>query len=476
MFDHLLSLVEPWMLAALSIGWLIYLVCLVIWIVLQKRPPLSTLSWILSLAALPVLGFFIYFFLGPQKIKRQRRKRAKRSRLASEPPSDSALAPDALSERGRALSRLLRATCGVPLSSAGQVDLLVGGADTFAALHAAITDARSHIHLATYIFEPDGVGLPLLEALTAAARRGVCVRLLVDAVGSPKLRRRHTRALRAAGGKVVAFHPFRLATLRPLLNLRLHRKIAVIDGRFGFLGGVNITQDESRAFGEHAFHDLHLRVEGAVVAWLQTLFIDDWSYASKTPLSDRGLFPPIADGAVAAQIIGSGPEGIWEPIHRLYLQSINHAQSRVWMVTPYFVPGEADLFALSNAALRGVDVRILVPRRSDSLVVTFAARSYFDALLEAGVRIYEYRPTMLHSKALLLDDDCALIGSANFDQRSFRLNFEVCAVIYDLPFAALLDRQFERDFSQSRRLSRPRPVGPMRRLAEACARLLSPLL
>ncbi len=467
---------DEWQLA-ISIGWLLYVLALVVWIVLQKRPPLSTLSWVLALAALPVIGLLIYFFLGPQKIKRQRIRRARmRSLHGKQAPHADEDPQSPLPRRKLALGRMVRATTGVPVSSATQVDLLAGGAAKFAALHAAIAAAEKHVHLAYYIFEPDRVGLPLLDALLAAARRGVQVRLLVDSVGSGRLHRKHLAALRAAGGSVTFFHPFRLATLRPLLNLRMHRKIVVIDGRVGFTGGINITEDEHEGLSAKAFHDLHLRLEGPVVGWLQTIFAEDWTYASKRSLAETDLYPAQLSGPISVQAIGSGPEGLWEPIHRLHLHAIADARERVWLATPYFVPGEAALFALSNAALRGVDVRVLVPRHSDSMVVTFAARSYFDELMEAGVKVYEYQPVMLHSKALLVDDDCAVIGSANFDNRSFRLNFEVCAALYDVGLAAQLAREFERDFSRSRRVARPRKVDLLRRLAEASARLLSPLL
>ncbi len=462
---------------AMSIAWLLYILALSVWIVLQKRPPLSTLAWILSLAALPVLGFLIYFYLGPQKIRRQRMRRQRmRSLQSSHAPNNENSPQSDLTWRNQLLGRLMRATTGMPVSTATAVELLIGGEATFLALHSAINAAQMHVHVAVYTFHPDRVGLPMLEALTAAAKRGVRVRLLVDSVGSPKLRRRHHRALRNAGGEVEVFHPFRLATLKPLLNLRLHRKIVVVDGAIGFTGGVNITEDENERLNHHAFHDLHLRIDGQVVGWLQTLFAEDWAYASKRPLADSELYPSLPAGSIAAQIVGSGPEGLWEPIHRLHLQAIADARERVWLATPYFVPGEAALFALSNAALRGVDVRVTVPQRTDSMVVTFAARSYFDELMEAGVRIYEYQPRMLHCKTLLVDDDCAVIGSANFDQRSFRLNFEVCAVLYDAGIANQLAEEFERGYSRAKRVARPRSVDPLRRLAEAFARLLSPLL
>ncbi|MFA5684295.1 MAG: cardiolipin synthase [Lysobacteraceae bacterium] len=456
--------------------WALYLLALSIWIVLQKRSPLSTLSWILSLAALPVIGFVVYFLLGPQKINRQRIRRQRMKQLHA-PAQESAEGSDeGLPPCNDSLSRLLRSTTGVRLSSARSLQFLSDGAATYAALTAAIEQAQRHIHLAYYIFDPDRVGLPMLDALTAAARRGVHVRLLVDAVGSSRLKNRHLAALRAAGGEVAWFHAFRIAKLRGVLNLRLHRKIVVIDGEIGFTGGINICETQHEGIHANAFHDLHLRIEGVAVAQLQTVFAEDWAYAAKRPLGEATLYPPQPHGPIAMQIVGSGPDSLWEAIHRLHLQAIWDARERIWLATPYFVPGEAALYALTGAALRGVDVRVLVPRRSDSWVVTFAARSYFDELMAAGVRVYEYQPTVLHSKTLLIDDDCVLIGSANFDSRSFRLNFEVCAAIYDSAAAGLLEHQFERDFSQSRRVQRPRRLDPLRRLGEASARLLSPLL
>jgi cardiolipin synthase A/B len=460
----------------LALLWAAHVMALAVWIVLQKRSPLSTLAWVLSLAALPVLGLLLYFVLGPQKIRRQRLRRQRLRQLHRSGAVPDRHAEEGLPRRKQRLGRLIESATGAPISSAQTLSLLVGGAATIEALHAAVASAREHIHLEYYILDPDRSGTRLRDALIERARAGVRVRLLVDAVGSSRLSRRFLAPLRAAGAEVARFHPFRLAPLRPLLNMRNHRKIVVIDGRIGFTGGINICDNQDARLDRRAFHDLHICIEGPAVGWLQSIFAEDWHYACRQPLPEADLYPALKAGPVPVQVFASGPDGLWEPIHRAHLQAIDDARERVWLATAYFVPSEPALYALTSAALRGVDVRLLVGRRGDSRVVTYAARSYFDELLEAGVRIYQYQPSVLHSKAMLVDDDCVLVGSANFDNRSFRLNFEACVALYDRGAAALLEHQFEVDFSHSHRVTRPRRPGPLRRLGEAAARLLSPLL
>lgn len=465
--------IELW----LPVAWAAYITALSVWIVLQKRPPVSTLAWILALAALPVLGFVIYHWLGPVRIRRQQLKRRRsRRRLEREPLSDG----DVLASLGLPLeqrqAQLVARMCGSPLLTAQRIELLSDGEATYEALLAAIRSAREHIHCEYYIFEPDRIGCAVRDALAERARAGVAVRLLVDAVGSAALSRRFLRPLREAGAEVVFFHPFRLATLKPLLNLRTHRKIAVIDGRIGFTGGINVTDTQDERVHSGAFRDLHLRIEGAAVNGLQQVFVEDWLYASKRPLLQHGLFPLLGGGEIALQWIASGPDTPQEPIHRAMLQAIGDAERRVWLVTPYFVPTEPALYALTNAARRGVDVRLLLPRRADSRIVTYASRSYFDELLRAGVRVFQYQPRMLHTKALLVDDSLCTLGSANFDARSFRLNFELCVNLYGTPATQALQAVIEEDFAQAREVCRPRRLSLTQRLAEAGARLFSPLL
>jgi cardiolipin synthase len=457
----------------LTLGWLTYLVWLGLWIVLQKREPVATLSWLISLAALPYIGFVIYFFFGPQRIRRQRLRRVRARANLPPPPEGLVPTPDAIE-----LARLAQATTGLPPITATRADLLVDGAAKYVALLEAIAQARDHIHLEYYIYLPDRTGTALRDALVERARAGVQVRLLLDAVGSGPTKRRFLRPLVEAGAEVAWFHPMKLQWFwkRPWLNLRTHRKIVVIDGEIGFTGGINITDAQDERLRDDAYRDLHLRLEGDVVRELQLVFTEDWAYATGQPPL-RLHHPPPKRGSISSQVVVSGPDSSWEAIHRVHVAAIHSAQRRVWLVTPYFVPGEAARMALTSAALGGLDVRLLVPKVCDSRLVTLAARSYFDELLEAGVKIHEYGPRMLHSKALLCDDELAIIGSANFDHRSFRLNFEVSVLFRDAGLAGRLAQliQGECNLAPRVRPDRPQPLWRTR-VPEGLARLVSPLL
>ena len=472
----------------ISLAWSLYIAVLSVWIVMQKRAPVSTMSWILSLALLPFAGFVIYYFLGPQRLKKQRLRRL-RSRAVERAGDDLALLREAAQRAPEALQQVAAlgaAACGLPVSSATSVQLLSGGANTFDSIFEAVRNARDHIHLEYYIFEPDQIGTALRDLLTQKAGEGVIVRLLVDALGSQRLGRKFLAPLEAAGGHVAFFHDTRIGRrLRPVTNYRTHRKIVVCDGAIGFTGGVNITDEEDLRTRKDAYHDVHLRIEGSAVRWLQTTFLEDWAYTTGQHPSDKNralphllpqLLPDTEAGDIAVQVVTSGPDTTLEPIHRMHVAAINASTQRAWLTTPYFVPGEPALMALTSAALRGVDVRLLVPRRSDSLIVSAAARSYYDELIAAGVKVWEYKARMLHSKTLVVDDNCAMAGTANFDNRSFRLNFEVMAVVYGPALAGPLAAQFETDLRSSAAVHAHRPQRFLMRLADSTARLFSPLL
>lgn len=466
---------------SLAIAYVLYLLWLFGWIVLQKREPVATLSWILSLAALPWIGLFIYYLFGPQKVKRQRLRRG-RSRSGMEHYS-SVCPPDADCTE---LAAIGQATTGLAPSSATEVDWLVDGASTYRALLEAIAEARDHVHLEYYIYEPDFTGTAVRDALVAAAQRGVQVRLLLDAVGAGRVRARFLEPLLQAGGEVVWFHPRQLLKpfKRPWLNLRTHRKLVIVDGLVAFTGGINITDEENEERGPHAYRDLHMRVRGHVVRSLQLVFVEDWLYASGQEPKQLELErlwpaggPSRAEGSINAQVLVSGPDSAWETIHRLHVAAIHEARHRVWLVTPYFVPGEAARMALTSAALGGLDVRLLVPKSSDSWFVTQAARSYFDELLQAGVKIYEYGPRMLHTKAFIADHEVCIVGTANFDHRSFRLNFELSMLLRDQGRVAELAGILEHEFACAQRVQNDRNRALWtHRLPEAFARLASPLL
>jgi cardiolipin synthase len=271
---------------------------------------------------------------------------------------------------------------------------------------------------------------------------------------------------------------------RPWLNLRTHRKLVVVDGEIACTGGINVTDEEDDSRNPNAYRDLHMRIRGHVVHSLQLVFLEDWIYATGQGAGNfrrEDLFPPDVprrdQGTIRAQVLVSGPDSAWEAIHRLHVAAIQEARHRVWLVTPYFVPGEAARMALTSAALGGLDTRLMVPRQSDSKFVTLAARSYFDELLEAGVRIFEYGPRMLHSKAFIADDHTCIVGTANFDHRSFRLNFELSMMYNDRGLTAELDAILQQEFDSATEVvpSSQRPLW-RQRLPEAVARLASPLL
>ena len=464
--------------------WTISSIVLTTWIILQRKSPVSTLAWIMVLNLMPVVGLLVYAYFGPQRIKRQRLKRwHKRAALMSR-EDVSALRAERPDVPAWAVqhARLIEEASGLPMSSAQSVDVLASGGATLDALLREIDGARGHIHLEYYIFEPDETGSRLLQALIAKARAGVKVRLLVDAIGSPKLlSRRHRRLLdefRAAGGEFAVFHPARLDRLRPLVNLRTHRKIVVIDGPTGFVGGINVTDDENEHIRpDSAYRDTHLLIRGGAVRWLQYVFLRDWHYAEgRPPAPDEDLLPEQAPGALPVQIVTSGPDSDTEAIHRAMIDALNMARERVWLATPYFVPTESALTALTNAALRGVQVKLMVPEKSDSRVVTAAARSYYKELQDAGVLVFEYHDRMFHAKTLVVDTLYGSVGSANFDNRSFRLNFEVMAVVMDRAFNQRLAEMFDDDLSHCKLVPRDRRAPPWQRLFEAVARLASPLL
>ena len=468
----------------LSVLWTLYVVFVAVWILLQRRAPVATLSWLLSMAVLPVVGVAIYYFLGPRRLKRQRIRRLisrRRSRVRASVTRMREKVPKAPTHLDQVV-RLVAATTHFPVSTADSVQLLVGGAVTFDSIVDAVMQAQQHIHLEYYIFEPDQTGMRLLNALCQKARQGVSVRLLVDALGSKRLARKHYTPLLQAGGEFAFFHPTRFGRrLRPVINFRSHRKIVVIDGRIGYTGGVNITDEEDKRIQPDAYHDVHVRLEGPVVNWLQSVFLEDWAYAldyqyEKGPEDLAVLLPDLPEGKHAVQIMASGPDSNLEAIHRVHVAAIHAAQRRVWLTTPYFVPTEAALLALTSAALRGVDVRLLVPEKSDSRVVTAAARSYFDELIRSGVKVFEYHQSMLHSKTMVVDSMLGIIGTANFDNRSFRLNYEVCVVAYGEGFTSKLEQQFYQDLQHTRRVEYARPQSFVQRLWDSVARLCSPLL
>ncbi|MFO0736750.1 MAG: cardiolipin synthase [Labilithrix sp.] len=476
----------------------VYVVILAVWILLEKRPPVSTIAWILALIALPYAGFVVFFFFGPRRITRRRMKhrlaRGKaRSRETTAEMTPSARLPEPADVRIAQLEKLAIGS-GEPASAPCEdVTIFHDAASTYDAMAEAIREAKEFVHVAYYIFDSGRAGARFAELLMERARAGVTVRVLVDDVGSSMMTTAMVGDLRAAGVYFARFNTVTFTRIRSRIDFRNHRKILVCDGTVGFTGGINICDDyvpevrgKDRASKRRVrrdqpapWRDTHVRLKGDAVRWLQLVFLDDWQYTTGYTARKPQYFPPpTSQGEHRVQIVASGPDRELEPIQRLYFAAIALSQKRVLVTTPYFVPDAPVLTALTTAALRGVDVRILVPRLSDSLVVTAAARSYFDDVLAAGARVFEYQPTMVHSKTIVVDDFFAAVGTANMDNRSFRLNFEVTAILYGETHAETLAKQFALDLKQAREIDEAaRRASPLKwRLAEAGARLLSPLL
>jgi cardiolipin synthase len=456
-----------------------YVVVLSVWIVLQKRSPVATLAWILALSALPIVGFIVYVAIGPRRLSRKRMRHAKSRTIVRDLAAATASSTNALTVPWRAqLATLALRTSGASLAPAKEVLVLNGGAECFDAIESAIREAKSHVHVLYYIFESDQTGTRIRDALIERAKAGVKVRVLVDAVGSP-LPHYFVRPLLEAGAEFASFNPVIGGRLRPRINFRNHRKIVICDGNVGFLGGINVGDEyNEKVTKKEAYRDTHMMIVGSAVRELQFTFLEDWTFATDDVVKDKNLFPG-ANGPEPqiVQLIPSGPDLDWEPIQNAFFTAITSADESVLLTTPYFVPDEAMSVAITTAALRGVDVQIIVPARSDSRIVSAAARSYYDRLLAAGAKIYEY-PKMIHAKTMVIDGKAAFVGSANMDNRSFRLNFEVSAVVYCPKAIAKLKTMFDDDRQKCRHItSRSRNKLPiLSRFAEASARLLSPLL
>jgi cardiolipin synthase A/B len=481
--DLLDALRSPAGLTALEVTWV---VGVAIWMTAERRSPVATLAWILALSSIPLLGVPVYLWLGPRRLARKKLRMAGVRRAVGPALDAGALATTWDPQRASQLMRLAWRLGGLPPERARALTLLCDGDACYDALVEAIGRARDHVHAEYYIFEPGLAGARLRDALAAAARRGVEVKLLLDAAGSAATSARFLRPLRQAGGQVARFNPVLHRRLgQHLANFRTHRKILVADGLTGFTGGMNVSDDHSRAArGEAAWRDTHLRIEGAAVHGLQAAFLEDWYYATRPSGPPAGIaerrprwFPADPEGDQVVQVVASGPDQEVPAVEAFLLAALALARERIWITTPYYVPDEPLAAALRGAALRGVDVQLVLPARTDSRVVDAASRTYHDELLAAGARIHLYGPPMVHAKTCVVDRDLALVGSANLDRRSLRLNFEVVAAVHGGPAVEALAALFEQDRARSRPKGWLEAREPFaRRLLASAARLLAPQL
>lgn len=448
-------------------------------IVTENRNPLKTLPWIVLLVLAPVVGLVVYFFFGQNLSKQRIISRRTRKRITMQLEEGEHGGDPELPDRYKPLAVLLMNTLhSIPLYGS-RIGVYTDGQTKMEALLSDIARARHHIHLQYYIINDDETGCCLRDALAAKAREGVEVRILYDDVGSRSAKKSFFRDMRGMGIEAHAFLHVKFPLFTSKVNYRNHRKIVVIDGRVGFIGGMNIADRYVRGTGWGTWRDTHFRIEGNGVAGLQASFLSDWSATTKQHVSGVGYFPPterFTDGIL--QIAPSGPFGKWRALLQADSYAIARARQRVWIQTPYYLPSDVLNTALQEAALAGIDVRLMLPARSDSKVVDLATHSYLDDMMKAGVKISFYTPGFLHSKLLVIDDMLTVIGSANMDFRSFEHNFEVNAFVYDCEFTARMAAVFEDDLTHCHTatpaewFTRPRT----RRIAESLMRVFSPLL
>ena len=342
---------------------------------------------------------------------------------------------------------------GIDLTHSNRVELLINGQATFDSIISGIAQAKEYVLCQFYMFHDDGLGRRMQRALIERAKAGIRVYMLYDEVGSKGLPKGYIDELRAAGVEVTSFKPTQGARNRFQLNFRNHRKMVVVDGITGWVGGHNVGDEYLGLDPDFTpWRDTHVRLEGPVVIQLQTVIQGDWYWATRE-LLELNLTPLEAEGGdVKAMILPSAPNQRHETAGLFFVTALNSARERIWLSAPYFVPDEAVLKALELAALRGVDVRVITAGKGDSLPVFLAAFHYIDQLRGLGIKFYAYKPGFLHEKVMLVDDEISTVGTANFDNRSFRLNFEVTSIIVDKKFAKDMQAMFERDFAHSERI------------------------
>jgi cardiolipin synthase A/B len=436
----------------------------------QRRSPSSTIAWLLVILLEPYIGVPLYVMFGGRKMNPLARKKARIYGRSPEAREGSS---------GVGTERLL-ASYGVPPARNGNCfELVPDGVVAYRRILRLIEDARSTIHITCYILGWDEGSRPILEGLRHRASAGVAVRLLIDDLGSWRLRRRHLAPLIEAGAQVAFFMPVLHVPLRGRANLRNHRKLIVIDGRIALTGGMNLALPYLGPPGTRdLWRDLAVIVEGPAVADLEDIFAQDWQFTTGSePGTSAVPSPPQplpVDHADTMQVVASGPDVAGDPLYESLLALIFSADKRIWVVTPYFVPDEMLARALNLAARRGVDVRLIVPARSNHITADLARAGYLRDLHNAGGKVLLHAPVMLHAKVVIFDDDLAIIGSANMDMRSLFLNYELALFIRsETQVRKVADWAMGLMADSHREL--PSPDWP-RELAENVVRLLSPLL
>lgn len=461
----------------------------VITIFFKRINPTKTLSYIIVLVFFPFVGLLIYYLFGQEYRKNKifKKKRILNERVVQSIDDELELNREevkqvqAFLEDKIKLVKLLRTNDNEPLSLNNKVEIFKSGDDKFEALLKDIKRAEHHIHLEYYIVKDGKIGLKVLNALCEKAKAGLQVRLIYDDVGS-KISRSMKRKLTHAGVRHRAFMPVFFSKFTGKMNYRNHRKIAVIDGVIGYVGGVNISDEYVNQYRDKGYwRDTHSRIYGEAVKSLQVHFLSAWDFVSNENIASyKPLFPKVEDfkEKVAIQIAASGPDTDWANIMEVIFTAILTAQKYVYITTPYFVPNSEMLTAIQIAAKSGVDVRLIIPKKSDSWIVKHASNSYLKALLDAGVKIYKYHEGFIHAKTMVIDDVFCTIGTSNMDYRSFNINFEINSFMYDSVQSEILKSHFFEDLTQSTLIEYETFLNRSKfeKFKESYARLWSPLI
>ena len=471
-------------------------------IILENRDPSKTMTWLLIFILLPGVGLLIYAIFGRNLRKRKMLKTQKLAtsikeenlfenlkeieelvKLEKESIHQNRILCDSEDNyaKKKVVSLLLN-TGMFPFTTNNKVEVYRDGNEKFDKLIKDIKEAKDHIHLEYFIIKESDIGRKIRDALIEKAKEGVEVRIIYDDVGCWRcwFHRKFFNEMRASGIQIEPFIPDKFPILGGKLNYRNHRKIAVIDGIIGYTGGINIGDEylgKNKRFGY--WRDTHIRIEGTSAYMLQMIFLIDWYYTNKEVLLDKKYFPK-ADycGESMIQVVASGPDSDWEAIHYAYFSAISQAKKNIYIETPYFIPDESILRALKSAALSGVDVRIIFPKIADHKIVNTASYSYFGDILRSGGKVYLYNKGFIHSKVVIIDDKIFSTGSANMDLRSFMLNFEINAFIYDKEVIKVVTEDFFEDMKNSEELKHEDYNGRnmAKKVRESIARLFSPIL
>lgn len=455
-------------------------------ILLENRQPAKTVAWVLVLIFLPVAGLILFFFFG---------QNTRKERVISQQSLDELSIHSMLEfieqkslklpERYIPLIKLfINQNFSLPFKDY-KVDILVNGYEFFNRLLTDLMQAKSHIHLCTYIFSDDALGRLVADVLTQKAKEGVEVRLVYDDVGCWRTSSKFFAQLEAAGVEVYPFLPVRFPAFTSKINYRNHRKICVIDGAIGYIGGMNIANRYVKGLSGNKWRDTHLRLTGGVVTGLQRAFLVDWYFVSRQLITDRKYYtltqvqPSMEAEKAVAQVVTSSPVAEWPVIMQGYIRAISQARRYVCIETPYFLPSDSVMFALTTAAQAGVDVSLMVPLHSDAKLVEWAGSAYLSQAEEAGINVFFYTEGFNHSKLLIIDDELCSCGSTNVDFRSFENNCEANVFFYDPEMAGRMKRLFDEDLQRcvpfnevGHRFRRPF----IERLWESLVRMLSPLL